>query len=283
MSVIVASILTTTSCYKIEPPYFQNNGAIVTGDTVRKLLFEDFTGHDCVNCPSAHKKIEDLQAIYGDRIVVLAEHVGFFARVMAAPFDYDFKTATGDDYASVFGATAAPLPKGMVNREKINGNYLIDRDAFATAVSLVLDSMPIKPDIFIELSASFTSADSSISVDAKLTALSNMPAATYKLVVLVTESEIIQAQKNNDAIIGDIPEILDYNHKHVLRGSINSTWGDVFANSAISNGQTFTKNYTNSKIGHDWNPDNLHIVAFVYYADGSMQNVVIQAEEINLR
>ena len=72
MSVIVASILTTTSCDKIEPPYFQNNGAIVTGDTVRKLLFEDFTGHDCVNCPSAHKKIEDLQAIYGDRIVVLA-------------------------------------------------------------------------------------------------------------------------------------------------------------------------------------------------------------------
>ena len=281
--VVFVSLMITTSCDKISEPYMEKGSSGVTGDTVRKLLFEDFTGHECVNCPSAHKTIEDLQGIYGDRIIVMAEHVGFFARPKAAPFDYDFRTTEGDDIATVFGAISAPLPKGMVNRTKQNGDYLLDRAAFATAVSLVLDSMPELPDVYIELDPSYNSTDSTIDVDIKLSVLNNLPSGKYNIAVMVTESKIIQAQKNNDAAVGDVPEILDYEHNHVLRGAINTTWGEEFADGALSNGQIFNKSYSGYKIGEDWNPNNLSIVAFVYYADGSMANVVIQAEEVNLK
>jgi len=277
ISVLVSMMILTTSCDKIDPPYVIANTGSVTGDTVRKVLFEDFTGHLCINCPAAHTTIEDLQKVYGDRMVVVAEHVGFFAKPKATPFDYDFRTTAGTEIDAYFGAAAAGLPKGVVNREKIDGSYVIDKEAFGTAVSLALDSMPEKPDIFIQLIVSYNSTDRTIGVDVKLTALKDMPIGKYNLSVFVTESRIIEAQKDGS------DEILDYEHNHVLRGAVNNTWGDEFANSAITNGQTFTKTYSNYKIGDDWDPDNIHIVAFAYYADGPNEKVVIQAEQVDLK
>jgi len=277
ISVLVSMMILTTSCDKIDPPYVTANTGSVTGDTVRKVLFEDFTGHLCINCPAAHTTIENLQKIYGDRMVVIAEHVGFFSRPKAAPFDYDFRTTAGTEIDTYFGAAAAGLPKGVVNRKRINGSYIIDKEEFGTAVSLVLDSMPERPDIFIQLIASYNSSDSTIGVEAKLTALIDLPTGKYNLSIIVTESEIIEAQKDGTN------DVLDYEHNHVLRGAINNTWGEEFTDGAITNGQTFTKTYSNYKIGKDWNPDNIHIVAFAYYADGPNEKVVIQAEQVDIK
>ncbi len=277
MSLWMAAMMLTSSCDKVEPPYMETPD-VVTGDTVRKVLLEDFTGHLCVNCPAAHKTIEDLEKLYKDRIVVMVIHTGFFAKPKPAPFDYDFRNQTGDDIGKFFGADQASLPKGMVDRIKTSGGYLLDPAAYGTAVSLVLDSMPKEPDVYIELSPTYNSTDSTISVEAKLTVLRAMPAQKYNLSVMVTESEIIKPQKNNDPQIGPVPEIPDYHHNNVLRGGINGSWGEEFANAALTPGQTFTKTYANYKIGSDWVPKNLKIVAFVYYASGADDKVVIQAE-----
>jgi len=272
----------TTSCDKVDEPYMNTGGGGHVGDTVRKVLLEDYTGHLCVNCPAAHKVIEGLQLVYPKRIVPVVIHTGFFARPIAAPYDYDFRTADGDAIATEFGAITAPLPKGVVNR--INkGGYLINPAAYATAVSLVLDSLPEMPDIFIEIDPSFNSNDSTISVDVKMTSLVNMPDGKYNLSVVIVESEIVEAQKNTTPEINNGKDILDYNHKDVLRGAINTSWGEEFANAALSPNQTFTKSYSNYKIGSDWNPDNLKIVAFVYYADGPNDKVVIQVDEVHLK
>jgi thiol-disulfide isomerase/thioredoxin len=279
---LMVAMFMTTSCDKVDPPYMTIPDE-VKGDTVRKMLLEDFTGHKCVNCPAAHKIIEDLHKVYGERMVVMVIHTGFFAKPGAAPFDYDFRTQAGDDIGNQFGATSASLPKGMANREDNGSGYLINPTAYGTAVSLALDSMPEKPDIYIELTPSYNSADKSISVDVKMTALTDMPAGKYNLSVMVTESNIVKAQKNNDPNIGPTPEIPDYHHNDVLRGGINGSWGEEIINGKITNGQVFNKSYANFKIGSDWNPDELKIVAFVYYADGPKDKVVIQAESVKLR
>ncbi len=279
---LMATMSITTSCDKVDPPYMTIPDE-VKGDTVRKMLLEDFTGHKCVNCPAAHKIIEDLHKVYGERMVVMVIHTGFFAKPSAPPLDYDFRTQAGDDIGNQFGVTSATLPKGMANREDNGSGYLINPTAYGTAVSLALDSMPEKPDIYIELTPSYNSADKSISVDVKMTALTDMPAGKYNLSVMVTESNIVKAQKNNDPNIGPTPEIPDYHHNDVLRGGINGSWGEEIINGKITNGQVFNKSYANFKIGSDWNPDELKIVAFVYYADGPKDKVVIQAESVKLR
>jgi thiol-disulfide isomerase/thioredoxin len=279
---LVSFMMLSTSCDKVEQPYMNTGGGGIVGDTVRKVLLEDFTGHYCVNCPAAHAVIEGLQLVYPKRIVPVVIHTGFFAKPKAAPYDYDFRTLDGDAIATQFGAIAAPLPKGMVNRID-DGGYLLDPAEYATKVSLVLDSMDKMPDVYIELQTAYNSTDSTISVDAKMTVLKNMPAGKYNISVLVVESNIIEAQKNTNPNINNGKEILDYNHKDVLRGATNTTWGEEFADAALSTGQVFNKAYTNYKIGKDWKPDDLKIVAFVYYADGPNDKVVIQAEEAHLK
>jgi len=272
----------TSCCDKIDEPYMNTGGGGVVGDTVRKVLLEDFTGHLCVNCAAAHKIIEGLEGVYPKRIVPLVIHTGFFAKPKPAPYDYDFRTADGKIIADYFGGYGAPLPKGMVNRID-DGGYLLDPPAYATAVSKVLDSMPELPDVYIELTNSYNSTDSTISVDVKMSVLANLPSGKYNVSVMVVESGIIQAQKNTNPNINNGKEILDYEHNNVLRGTINTAWGEQFANEALVAGKVYNKSYSNYKIGKDWNPDNLKIVAFVYYADGAKDKVVIQAEVAHLK
>ena len=277
-------MMLSTSCDKVEPPYMNTGGGGVVGDTVRKVLLEDFTGHKCVNCAAAHATIEGLQIIYPERIVPVIIHAGFFAKPYpTTPYDYDFRTTEGTTIGDFFGATGStPLPKGMVNRIN-NGGYLLDPAAYPTAVSLVLDSMDKMPDIYIELQPAYNSTDSTISVDAKMTVLKDMPAGKYNISIVVVESNIIEPQRNTNPNINNGQDIPDYKHNDVLRGAINTTWGVEFADAALTTGQVYTKAYTNYKIGKDWKPDDLKIVAFVYHADGPKDKEVIQAEEAHLK
>ena len=281
-AVLLTAIAITTSCDKVDAPYLEEGGSIVTGDTVRKLLLEDFTGHLCPNCPGAHLTIEGLKKVYGDRMVVSVIHTGYFATVDPAPYDYDFTCTAGDAIGVAFGADQVGLPKGMVNRKK-TGGYLMNPAAYATAVSKILDDLDTKPDIFIEIKPTYKSSDKTIAVDVKMSVLKNMPAGKYNISVIVVESKIIAAQKNTVSSINNGHEILDYEHNEILRGAINTTWGEEFADASLSVGQTFSKSYSNYKIGTDWKSDNLTIIAYVSYADGPKDKEIIQAEEVHLK
>jgi len=279
LALLSAALVITTSCDKVDPSCNVNTGGGSKSDTIRKLLFEDYTGHLCTNCPSAHVKLDDLHKVYGDRMVTVAIHTGFFSIQAASPYDADYKTADGEDIALFFGGNTAPLPKGVVNRAKVNGSYLIERAEFATEVSKVLADE--KPDLYLEVKPTYTSGNT-FDVEVKITAMKDMPAGKYNLSVLITESDIISAQKNVNTNINNGKEILDYHHNHVLRATVNTTWGEEFA-TAISKGQTFTKSYTNVAIDAGWDADNISIVAFAYYADGAKEKEVIQAQVEELK
>jgi hypothetical protein len=51
------------------------------GDSVvKKVLVEDYTGHTCGNCPAAARMLNDtIKPLYGDRLIVLGIHAGYFA------------------------------------------------------------------------------------------------------------------------------------------------------------------------------------------------------------
>lgn len=274
-----ALVFLTISCDKVEGPFVETGGGGGTGDTVRQLLFEDYTGHKCVNCPSAHATIDLLHGIYGERMVTVAVHTGYFAEPEAPPYNNDYRTPDGDNTSAFFGGATASLPMGMVNRTKVNGSYLIGKAEFAAEVSKVLDSLPELPDLYIEITPTF-SGGSTFDVEVKITALKDMPAGKYNLSVLITE-DLISAQDNIDPNINNGDEILDYHHKHVLRATVNTTWGEEFA-SSISNGQSFIKTYSGiSLAGMD--ADNVHIVAFAFFADGAHDKEVIQAQQVDLK
>jgi thiol-disulfide isomerase/thioredoxin len=94
ISILAAVLIAASmfSCDKIEPPYRQ--GGVVTAE--RKVLLEDYTGSRCVNCPSAARIAHDLKQVYGENLIVLGIHTGFFAFPFPPQFPLDLRTPAGE-------------------------------------------------------------------------------------------------------------------------------------------------------------------------------------------
>src|SRR6185503_2892836 len=108
--ILAGLFLVWASCEKIDKPYIEGSHIVdtthtSTADTFftdttpqpRIVLLEDYTGHKCGNCPSAATKAAELKTLYGDKVVVMALHVGDFAKTSGTIFSYDFRTVPGTE------------------------------------------------------------------------------------------------------------------------------------------------------------------------------------------
>ncbi len=243
-TIIIASGL-FTACDKIEGSYYESG--IIPPPTTRVLL-EDYTGHTCVACPSAHVIAEDLQNTYGDtNLIVVAVHAGTFANPGSSPYDYDFTTDAGDAYNTFFGITS--YPNGVINRVKTGNNYFIDKNQWGPAVSKLLYEKKTM-EVTIEANGNDTIINGSVKIDF-IEGLNSQA----KVIIWVTEDHIIKPQLNG---------ALDYEHNHVLRGAVEHTWGYTLSSSTYSAGSTTSIEFSDYRIGEDWVMKNLSVVAFVY-------------------
>lgn len=282
--VLVLVMVTFYSCDKVEPPFTTLGNNNNTKDTVRKVLLEEFTGQSCINCPGAHVIADQLKDLYGKKLIIIASHVGSFAEPSTTDTNFmkDYRTTMGNAIESQFAVSG--LPKGMVNRKKLNGSFTFGKDKYGTAISAFLDSLPETPEAYIYLESNFSNSDSTIDVKADVTFLnSTLTSGSYKLCVVITESKIYGAQKNNNAQIGTVPTIFGYEHKHMLRGDVNGNFGEEILNGTPTLNQKISKTYQNYKLGSTWKPENCTIVAYLYYGDGANQWEVIQAQEIQVK
>lgn len=96
----------------------------------------------------------------------------------------------------------------------------------------------------------------------------------YKLNVMILEDDIIAPQKNDEEDLGPTPDWLDYEHKHILRASLTSSFGiDIVENPL--NGTTLSNDFSFG-IADEWNADNLSFLVFVMNGE---THEVIQAAE----
>lgn len=269
---IFASFTLFLSCDKIEEPYMVvNNNPIDTNDTsgvityVQKVLIEDFTGHTCTNCPGASEKMEELIHTYGNKIVPMAIHVGFFAQPAGSNYPEDFRTAEGTAIDDFFGASAVGLPQGMVNRVETSGNRLIAASGWGSAASQILLQ---NPTIGILITNTYDTLTRQGNISIKSTFLSDFN-ENLKIVVMLTEDSIIAPQ------LVDNVYTPDYEHNHMLRATLTSSWdGETIVTSSISKDEFVTKNY-NFTLDPSWKAGYCNIVAYIYHESNYE---VIQAE-----
>lgn len=276
--IIASLIFAIYSCDKVEPPY-SNIPDPEEGDTIRKVLLEEFTGHTCIYCPDAHETGENLQTYYGSQLIAISIHAGYFAEDTTSypGFDYNFTTQAGDELATFFSPA---YPSGLTNRVPKPGitNPIVLPGDWGGQMSRLIVSMPLEPDAYIHLDVSYDSTSNSVDIDSETTFFTpNSSQEEYKLVIVITEDRIIKPQKHH------ANNIMDYEHNHVLRKAVNGTWGEVIHNGAVSNGDAFTKDYSNIGLGSDWVPENCNVVAYIYYSGGSSDLQIIQAQEIELK
>lgn len=215
---LVIAAFTFHSCDKIDAPYGQTVEIVNPSDSiVQKVLLEDFTGFHCTNCPNAHRKAQQLVDVYGDRLLVLGLHVGIYAQpnIWGPLYTYDFRTTTATDIYTTL-ANNEPLPVGMVNRTEYQGAIPLFNGSWPSAVAAAMAQTPRAGIKFTNMTYNATTRAISGSVNVQFV---QTIADEANISFYVVEDSIIQPQLDNGV---DIPAYL---HKHVIRGALNTTWG----------------------------------------------------------
>jgi hypothetical protein len=244
------------SCDKIDGPY---TIPVPAKDWYgKRILIEDYTGHTCINCPAAALIATNLKTLYGDKVVVMSVHAGFFAKPSVPPFDTnDFRTEAGVAWDQFFGNANAGNPNGLINRVGYPTNsHIISPSAWASKVDSLIRDLP---DLDITITPSYNPATRTLNGQVKTKFLKTIK-RKLKLQIVVTQDSIVAPQK--DQSLGNI---INYVHRHMLRKSVNGNWG-----SDLTDGTSYTPLDTelsqNMFLVFDpaWYGKRFSVVAFVY-------------------
>lgn len=285
-------LLVLTGCDVIDGPTRQeanNQNPLPQDSVVKKVFLEDYTGHTCGNCPAAARLIYNtIKPMYGDRVVSLGVHAGYFAET-CPPHTYpsnsawpaystDFNTPAGtrwfDDYNIQFS------PNGMVNRVKVGGNFAVATPQWTARVAALLQ---LPPEMGIQITADYDASDRLVSTTAVVKTIKEIN-ATCNLVLCIAEDNVKDWQLDydiNPSVPPNYKNNPDYIHRFVLRAAVNGTEGfgeQIIAGNA-STGTVVSKSYSYT-LPVSWNADECYIIAFVYDAT---TKEVLQVEEIRLK
>lgn len=230
---------------------------------IRKILMEDFTGHRCPNCPEAAIILEDIHDDYCDHIIPIAVHVSFFAEPHDPDFPEDFRTETGTTLNDFYGVSNQGLPGGLINRTELNGNIVLGRDNWRSAVNEIYN---ITPDVNIIIESVYEQNSNTITATIKTEFLKDIN-ESVNLGLYLTEDSIIAPQQDGATYTEN------YLHRHMLRKGINGAFGEKILNSA-KKGDTFEKVFTINPDA-EWDIHHIELVAFI---SKNSSNEIIQAE-----
>jgi hypothetical protein len=271
----LALLLLLAACDRIDDPILKGNSPTPppSGEVQRKVLLEEYTGHKCTYCPEAHQIADQLSTIYGDRLVIVSEHVGSLADPVPGNYSTNFHTDAGDAYFSQW--TSAFIPQGLIDRTVYGGGIPIGRNDW---VDDMQTEMAKTADLHLWFDAfTYNSSTSQVTTTVKCVALNPIDHA-LNLTVQLTEDHVIDWQLDLGT---DVP---NYDHRHVLRDNLNGTWGEILTSGPASVGDTLTKSYTYTlpaagAVNHVITPSNCSLVAYVYSTQGDDQYEVLQVEE----
>lgn len=263
------------SCDKIEAPYKQGGSTNPTDTAaVQKILLEEFTGHQCPNCPAGGKIAQQLKAIYGEKMILISVHAGEFAETNSSGyFTYDFKCPIGNELNTFFGIWG--YPNGLVNRNGFDQNHIVSPAGWGTRIESIINQ---QPKIEIKLNNTYNTANRNVETTVDATILQEL-SGNYKISAYITEDSIVKPQQTQNDVEYPSNIIESYVHRHVLRGSMNGTWGDTIFSQSLEEG-TASQKIFNGTLNAAWNENHCYIVVFIYDV---ATNEIIQVEELRVK
>ena len=274
--VFVMVALSFTTCNKVEEPFYViptvedvtvNFPDLDPGKVYRKILIEEFTGHQCQNCPVGHRTLEELHNLYGDTIVAVGIHYGSLADVDTTVFTYDFRTVAGNLVGQAYLIDG--IPAAIFNRNYKEGGWF--RNKWMAKVSEIDRS--IIPAA-IQLINEYDEANKTVKANVKVTMLQEYSGA-LRLGIYLVEDGIVKPQIDGNQTI------LEYVHNHVLRGAFTDPFGAILDNGkdSWSAGDTELYAATLDFQGKDWDMNNCYVVAFLVDPTNSD---VLQVEKLDV-
>jgi hypothetical protein len=213
---------------------------------------EEFTGINCVYCPSGHAIAQAIQDANPDRVSLINIHTGTFANPSGN--QPDFRTQWGAPIAAQTGLTG--FPSGTVNRHVFTGNNtILDRGQWTAASNQILN-MPSYVNVGVEATLDINTRELVVNVEVYYTG--NSPEPTNRLNVALLQNNTKGPQTGGGQ--GN-----NYNHMHRLVDLLTGQWGEVIQ--TTTTGTFVNKTYTYTIPADYRNVDavlrDMEIVAFV--------------------
>lgn len=203
----------------------------------------------------------------------------------AGKYEYDFRTEWGTEWDELFDISNAGLPRGMVNRTGYPDEHKLGKNEWLAAVITELEK---EIDFGISITNEINGSNGTITIN---TELINDVVGDYNLVVCLTESHIIDWQKDGQT------DNEFYEHNHVLRTVISDA--SLSSSSSFEKGEVIESSFdinlaeleqynidysTNeAELGNGnaggWNIENMSVIAYIY--DNTTKEIV-QVEESHL-
>jgi hypothetical protein len=269
------------SCDKINEPYM--HVADVSDCPVpifpdapapsKTVLLEEFTGHKCINCPTAAHYIELIkQQAYGNRVIVLEIHASIFATPESGDYSLDLRAENhGDELYQDFDVIGEP--NAMFNRKKLDGTFYsyADPTLWQAKVEQVLAETPV---LTMQVINNYDSASRKLCTHIK-TKFLTANSQNLKIAVWIAEDSIVGFQKNNNSAVGTTPDISNYVFMDVMRDEFVGTYGEILTNGSVAQDSAVIHAYKKI-LPSDWVDKHCKVVAYVY-DDNS--KVILQAVE----
>ncbi len=294
---IILIIVFFYSCDRIKSPIIKKNtiegtnfvvkNNIVVSNT-KKTLLEDFTGMKCPNCPDGTVVAKNLLNTYANNLILIAIHAGHFASPYGV-YTADYRTNAGDIWNGTSGFQINSYPTGIINRKAYAPNDLRNvASAWSTVVSIANNDPFI---VKLDVTTSYDTTNGALNTDVKAI-FKTAYSPNLNVSILVTEDSIVGKQDDKGV------EIDDYEFEHMLRGAVNSTWGEALTTSPKAAGDTVKYSYNGFNLKGmaytidkpDPTPDvvkpiivndkKITVIVFVF---NSVTREVLQVEKVKIR
>lgn len=249
-------------------------------NTDRNVLIEDFTGHQCVNCPFSTNLMEDLIATNPARIYGLGIHAGptgltgfqvtssAYPTVLYCDAGLEIGKHFGQD---IPGSSFLGNPAFCVNRAKANNQFTSNAGATMTNKTNTCLASTLK--INIQAVTNYFPSTRGLFLHTEVDKIDASLTSELALAICVVEDSLLAPQLvpgnlDPDGSPGD-PNTPDgraeaYVHRDILRGFLDGrTFGRVLTDADKgSNGKYFVS-YT-YRLPDQYNADNMKLYIYVY-------------------
>lgn len=245
-------------------------------NTLRNVLIEDFTGHQCVNCPYQTKNMETF--ISGDptRIFGLAIHAGPAGmsgfQETNSNYPEELFCSAGLEIGKHFGqdisgSTFVGNPAFNVNRMLANGQFT--SLANSTMVNKANACLSSTLQVNLQAFTNYFAATRGLFVHVEVDKIDQALTSDLAIVTCLVEDSLVAPQLVPNNATWDTDGTVDgrntqYVHRDILRGMIdNRTFGKVLTTNDLGTNNKYYVNYS-YKLPNEFEPENMKLYIYVY-------------------
>ncbi len=257
---------------------FVNQGLAATR---KKVLMEEFSTAPCQFCPDAAVLVEQFEAQYGNKLIVVQHHAGFGTDQMTIPAHSEY--ASGLSGGSPF-APAAAVDRWVPPGQEVSYLSRSNNGWSTPLANRVISVTPVDMDVQTYFNAGSRQLQIDVNMD-----FADAIRPDARLTVMLVEDTVIGSGSGYDqvnayngtaghAYFGAGNPILGYPHRHVVREVLSATWGDLLPTPATAGSQQkATYNFT-VPITYNW--QKLTAVAFLSNYVQDPDEATVNAKEL---